>query len=131
MTTGDTRFLIMMAASVAVYLLAIRIALRTRDEPAPWSLTALVATVVVVGGMVYGRVAAQAGLDWWLYLFPPMIAWLAVPPIAFHMRGAEAASYLLLASLASPLVHVAFSFLLGWHEYIPAWRLPSLLDLVK
>lgn len=130
MSSGDIRFLLMMFASAAVFLAAIRIALRTRAESVSLAATAVVAGIVVVGGMIYGRVGARAGFPWWLYLFPPMLAWLAVPPLAFRMNGRETATYLALALLAGPLVHVLFSLLLGWGEFIPAWRLPSLTQIM-
>lgn len=128
--SGDARFLIMMAASALVFLAVLRISLACRQRPPSLPAMAAVAGVVVVGGMLYGRLAAQAGFPWWLYLFPPMLVWLFLPPLAFRMRGSETVRYLALAILAGPLVHVLFSFFLGWGEFIPAWRIPSLAELV-
>ena len=38
--------------------------------------------------------------------------------------------YLVLAFLASPLIHVVFSFFLEWHEYMPFIPMPSLKSLL-
>ena len=38
--------------------------------------------------------------------------------------------YLALAFLSSPVIHVAFSLLLGWHEYMPFIPVPSIRELL-
>ncbi|MGQ0736435.1 MAG: hypothetical protein ACT4QD_22620 [Acidobacteriota bacterium] len=53
-----------------------------------------------------------------------------MPPIAFRMRGREVALYVPLAMLVAPSIHVVFSFLLGWKEYMPFIPVPSLRELI-
>jgi hypothetical protein len=45
------------------------------------------------------------------------------------MSPRRVALYLLLALLSAPLIHVLFSFFLGWHEYMPFLPVPGLADL--
>ena len=42
---------------------------------------------------------------------------------------AEALEYLVLAFLSSPVIHVVFSFLLGWKDYMPFIDVPALWEL--
>ena len=40
-------------------------------------------------------------------------------------------TWILLAALSGPLVHVAFSFFLGWKEFMPSWDVPSIQEVVR
>lgn len=53
------------------------------------------------------------------------------PPRAFRMNGRELARYLPLAMISAPLIHVLFSFFLGWNEYMPFIQVPSMQALLK
>ena len=93
-------------------------------------LTMAVAAVVVVGGMVFAKYGSNAGLPWWIYYPVPAVATLVVPPVAFKLYGKELLQYLVLAFLSSPAIHVAFSFLFDWHDYMPFIPVPSLKSLL-
>jgi len=47
------------------------------------------------------------------------------------MTGREAIAYVAFASLIAPAIHVSFSLLLGWKEYLPFWAVPSLGELLS
>ena len=54
-----------------------------------------------------------------------------VPPIVFRMGRKEAVLYACAAALTSPAIHVFFSLILGWKEYLPFWVVPSLRELLS
>jgi hypothetical protein len=89
-----------------------------------------VAGVVVVGGMTFAKLGATSGLPVWLYYgLPAGLTWV-LPPLVFRMTGREIARYVPLAVLVAPVIHVTFSLLVGWKEYMPFLPVPSLAELV-
>jgi hypothetical protein len=124
-STADLHLYCFMAASLVLFVAIIKAA----AHDARWAAIILAAVVVVCGGMFYARFAAQAGLPWWAYYVPPMLVTVFGPPLLFKMRGRQAATYLIAAFLTAPTVHVAFSLLLGWHEYMPFWHVPQLFTV--
>ena len=54
-----------------------------------------------------------------------------LPPIVFRMAPAEIGKYILMAALVAPVIHVLFSFFLGWKEYMPFIPVPSLGELFR
>jgi hypothetical protein len=38
--------------------------------------------------------------------------------------------YVTLAAASAPLIHLGFSFILGWGEYLPFWPVPSLASVL-
>ena len=87
------------------------------------------AFIVTVGGMLFAKVGQNSGLPWWIYYTVPMLVTVIVPPVVFRMSGRESLSYLMLAFLSSPVIHVAFSFFLGWKDYMPFIDVPALWEL--
>ena len=130
MASDAIRFSIFVAVSLLVFVALLRIVTRHRAVKPRSVAVSLVAAVVVVGGMVFAKYGNNAGLPWWIYYTVPALATLLVPPAAFRFDKAEIAQYLLLAFLSSPAIHVAFSVLLGWHEYMPFIPVPSLRQLL-
>jgi hypothetical protein len=126
---SEIRFYSMMAASLVVVGAALAWTLRRREGGLPWPRIAVVAAAIVIGGMFWGRIGADRGLPWTLCLLPPMAATLLVPPLAFRMTARETATWILLAALSGSVVHVLFSFFLGWKEFMPIWDVPSLREV--
>lgn len=89
-----------------------------------------VSAIVVVGGMVFAKFGHGVGWPWWVYYTVPALATLVLPPIAFRLSVRESTQYLVLAFVSSPAIHVAFSLFLGWYEYMPFIRAPSLASLL-
>ena len=54
----------------------------------------------------------------------PALVTVLLPPIVFRLTGRRVLAYLLLAALSAPLIHVLFSLILGWGEYMPFWPIP-------
>ena len=131
MISADQRFYIFILVSFFVFFAILRFVTRQRTQK-PSALTALgVAAVVVVGGMLFAKLAQNAGWPWWIYYTVPAFVTLVLPPVAFRFSGRELWQYLLLAFLSSPAIHVMFSFFLGWHEYMPFIPVASLQDMLN
>jgi hypothetical protein len=123
------RFLVFILVSLVVFAAILHWSLRNRTTR-PSSITVIwVAVVVVVAGMVFARFGARAGLTWPIYYGVPALTTLLLPPIVFRMSRNEIVRYEVLAFASSPLIHASFSFLLGWHEYIPFWHIPYIADV--
>jgi hypothetical protein len=123
-------FLVFIAASFVAFIPLLWFVLRKRPRRPRGSLVLGVAFVVVVVGMVFAKLGANAGWPWWIYYGLPAAVTILLPPIVFRMRLGEAGLYVVLASLVAPAIHAAFSFALGWNEYMPFWRVPYWRDLV-
>jgi hypothetical protein len=126
----DWRFPIMIAASLLEFAVVLRLVLGAITFRRRWRSVAVVSVVVVVLGMLFGRYGALVGLPWWLYYPVPALVTVLLPPLVFRMRPARTAGYLLLALLSAPLIHAVFAFFLGWDEYMPFLRVPSLAELL-
>ena len=123
-----SRFVVLILVSLLVFVGLLRWVLRNRPVAPSWSSTSLVALIVVVVGMCFAKFGANAGLTWLIYYGTPALTTLVLPPLAFRMQREELAWYLALAFVSSPAIHAFFSFFIGWHEYMPFWRIPSLWD---
>ena len=81
--------------------------------------------------MVFAKVGAALGWPAAVYYGLPVVLTWTLPPRAFQMNHKEVARYLPLAIIAAPLIHVLFSFFLGWNEYMPFIQVPSMRALLK
>jgi len=124
------RFPILILVSLVVFVAILHFIMRRRlNKPSTISVV-VVAAIVVVGGMLFAKFTQNAGWPWWIYYTVPALVTLILPPAAFRFTGKELWRYLLLAFLSAPAIHIAFSFLLGWHDYMPFIRVPSLQELL-
>lgn len=130
MITEAQRFPIFIVVSLVVFTLILGFVLRQRPLRLSFGAIAVVAVVVVVGGMLFAKYGQNLDWPWWIYYTVPALTTLLLPLIAFRFTAAELWPYLSLAFLSSPVIHILFSFLLGWHEYMPFLPVPSLQDLL-
>jgi len=121
-------FIVFIAVSLLLFAALLRFALRGRARPPSLALVAGLAFTAEVGGTLFATFGAGAGWHWGWYFGVPAVATFVLPPLVLGMSLREAAVFVVLALLASPLIHVVFSTLFGWHEYMPFWRVPSLVD---
>ena len=129
MESDALRFSAFVLVSLAAFVAILGFVTRRRVTRPRKAAVLAVAGIVVVGGMLFAKFGNNAGLPWWIYYTVPALATLALPPLAFSFSGRESAQYLALAFLSSPAIHVTFSFLLGWHEYMPFIPVPSWQDV--
>jgi hypothetical protein len=125
------RFLVFIAVSLAAFAAILAWVLRDRPVRPKLATIVWVSAIVVVAGMFFARYAARAGISPVIYYGVPALVTLLLPPVIFSMRRRETAEYLILAFASSPLIHIVFSLLFGWHEYLPFWYLPSLADFLQ
>lgn len=130
MSTEIFRFCFFILTSLIVFFFILRFVTRNRTKRPSFFSVAVVAFVVVVGGMIFAKFGHNAGLPSWIYYTVPALVTLLLPPITFKLSGKELWLYLPLAFLSSPVIHVLFSFFLDWHEYMPFIPVPSLQSLV-
>ncbi len=129
--TDKLHFAVFVLASFVAFLALLRVIVRKRPVQ-PGSLSLLwVSAVVVVAGMLFAKVAANSGLPPWVYYGIPAATTILLPPVVFGMRRGEVAAYLCAASLTPAVIHVGFSLILGWKEYLPFWAVPSLRELLS
>ena len=127
--TGNLRFVVFVAVAFLVFVLILRVALRGRSQRPPWVRVLATSLVVVAGGMCFAKFGQNSGLPWWIYYTVPMLVTVLVPPAVFRMNRRESLTYLVLALLSSPMIHAAFSFFLGWKEYMPFISIPAMWEL--
>lgn len=125
------RFPIFILVSLVVFLAILRFVTRRRATRPSVATVLATAAVVVVGGMVFAKFGQNTGWPWWIYYTVPAAVTLVVPPVALRFSATELWQYLALAALSSPSIHLLFSFLLGWHEYMPFIRVPSLREILS
>ena len=127
----NMHFAVFMGASMAAFLGIVKLVLRKRPVQPGTVHCAWVSMVVVVGGMLFAKISANAGLSPAIYCGIPAIVTIFLPPVVLRMRRGEFALYVLAASVISPAIHVLFSLFLGWKEYLPFWNVPSLRELLS
>lgn len=116
----------MIAASLAVFVAILRLVLGGKVFRDRFLSVIIVSVVVNVGGMLFGKYGATGGLPWWIYYPIPALLTLLLVPIVFRLRPGRAVLYVILAFASAPIIHVAFSALLGWNEYLPFLPVPHL-----
>ena len=126
-----TRFSVFVLVSLVAFIAILHFVTRRRVQRPRPATVLIVAAIVVVGGMIFAKYGNNAGLPWWIYYTVPALATLIFPPAVFKFSGKELVQYLILAFLSSPVIHVVFSFFLGWHEYMPFIQVPSLQSLLQ
>ncbi len=113
------RFPIMIAASVVVMFAIIRLVTLKNNPPTDVLPIFVISAVVSVGGMIFAKYGANFGLPWTIYYTVPALLTVLLPPLYFRMSFRQAISYIFLASLSAPAMHYAFSYILGWNQYMP------------
>ncbi|MGC5076209.1 hypothetical protein [Agrococcus sp. DT81.2] len=122
----------MIVASLALFIAMLRLVLGRALFMRRRRAVLVVSAIVVVLGMLFGKYGATAlGLPWWIYYPVPALVTILLPPIVFRLPWRRTLLYLLLSTISAPLIHVLFSFLLGWNEYMPFIPIPSLASLLR
>ena len=124
------RFSVFITVSLITFIAILYFVTRHRTQRPRTLMVMAVAGIVVVGGMVFAKLGNNAGLPWWIYYTVPALTTLLLPPTVFKFHRKELLQYLVLAFLSSPVIHMVFSFLFDWHEYMPFIRVPSLQSLL-
>lgn len=129
MTEAWMHFSVFVAVSLLIFVGILHYTMRRRPSRPKLGVVSGTAVVVVVVGMLFAKFASNAGWPWWIYYTVPAAVTLLLPPLVFRFRARELAWYMALAFLSSPVIHVFFSLVFGWHEYMPFIYIPSLCEL--
>jgi hypothetical protein len=124
-------FSVFILVSLFAFIYILKFVLRNGPKRATANRVMSISLVVVVGGMLFAKFGANADFPWWIYYGVPVAITLFLPPLVFHMNLRETTSYLLLSFMISPLIHLLFSFFLGWKEYMPFIPIPSIWELLR
>ena len=116
-------FPIMILFSFIIFLVVIRIVIGKNDYKEKQKLIIYLAIVVVVVGMLFGKYGANWGLKWWIYYPVPLLMNVILPPVLLKMNIKRTIIYLVLSLISAPFIHIFFSMVLGWNEYMPFWKL--------
>ena len=115
-------FPIMIFVSFIVFFMVIRIVVGKTEFYKEKRLISLLAVLVVIVGMLFGKYGANFGLKWWIYYTIPMLMNVLLPPVFLKMNTRKTLLYLGLSFISAPLIHIGFSKILGWTEYMPFWK---------
>lgn len=116
----------MMLASLITFLVVIRVVLTKHVFAQKIYTIILLSVAVVVIGMSFGKYGVKWGLKWWLYYAIPMLMTVLLPPLTLKMNKTQTVVYVVLIFFSAPVIHVLFSLFLGWNEYLPFWKIPSM-----
>ena len=115
------QFPIMIFVSFLVFILVIRIVLGKLEFFKKKRLVLVLSVIIIIIGMLIGKYGANWGLKWWIYYPIPMLMNVLLPPIVLKMNFQKTLWYLGLSILSAPIIHIMFSKILGWTEYMPFW----------
>lgn len=124
---GWERFAVFSVVAFVVFTSVLRLTLRKRDGK-PWFKILATGVFVVFGGMLFARWTCGLGVPWWIFYGLPALATFFVPPLVFRMSRLETMKYLARAVLMAPAIHVFFSFLVAWHDYMPLFYVRSVWE---
>lgn len=119
-------FLCLLVVSFCIFVLIIRVVMGLTEWKRHFKKIILLGLVVVIGGMFFGKFGAHWGLPWWLYYPIPMLITVFLPPFVLKMKRKEIVLYILFSFISAPIIHTLFSLFLGWTNYMPFFKIPSL-----
>ena len=127
---GINQFLVYMFASMAVYFVVLTFTVRKRT-PRPFIKLLILAFIVTAGGMIFARITYSKELPWWIFYGIPVLMTYLFPIVLLRMSRRELFIYIPLAILMAPAIHIFFSFLFDWHDYMPLFYVPWWRDLIS
>lgn len=122
-------FLVYMTAALLVCCGMLIFTVRKRS-PRPTLKIGILTLVITCGGMLFARIAYGLSLPWWIFYGIPVVLTFVLPPTILRMSRRELATYLPAAALMGPVIHIFFSFLFGWHEYMPLFYVPWWREII-
>jgi hypothetical protein len=117
-------FLVNVFVALLVFIGLLVFILRGRSKKPVFKISIL-ALIVVIAGMSFARITYGIGVPWWIFYGIPALTTFVLPPLVLRMSRRELLFYVPLAILMSPIIHIFFSFFIGWHYYMPLFYVPS------
>lgn len=123
------RFLIMAAVTYLAFLCVIRIAMGSQYKSKSFLIN-IIGMLTVYGSFIISRYNDVLKLPGFLYYILLILLTVFLPPLSLKMKSDQTLKYIALGVVAVPLLHLLFSLLLGWGEYLPFIKIPSLWELI-
>ena len=123
------QFLVYMLVAMVVFFAVLTFTVRKRS-PRPYLKLLLLTLIVTAGGMIFARVTYSKELPWWIFYGIPVLMTYLFPIAILRMSRKELLIYIPLAILMAPVIHIFFSFLFDWHQYMPLFYVPCWRDLI-
>ncbi|OQY76057.1 MAG: hypothetical protein B6D44_00240 [Ignavibacteriales bacterium UTCHB2] len=117
-----------MLVALIVFVFVLFFTMRKRSKQPVFKII-LLSVIVVVGGMTFARITYGKGIPWWIFYGIPAFITFVLPPIVLKMSKRELIFYIPISLLMGPTIHVFFSFLFGWHDFMPLFYVPWWHDL--
>lgn len=128
------RFVVFMTFAFLLFVVLLHFTIRKRKKKPTTVVIIAIGIIVVIFGMLFARYShiAFGHLPWEIYYGLPALMTVLLPPLWLRMSKREFMEYLPLAWLIAPIIHVFFSFFVGWHDYMPfPVYIPSLAELLR
>lgn len=124
-------FVTLTIVTCIVLIFIVRFSLNKRDpNPAKYARNIGILIALAVVCMLIGKYGATWGLPWWIYYPAPMLLVIIFPLVLFRMNKTEALRYVIISIVSGPIIHIIFS-LIGWKNYMPFIKMPSIMELIQ
>lgn len=123
------RFIVITAVTYMAFLCVIRLVLGTQYRNKSFLIN-IIGMITVYGSFLIARYGNFLKLPAFLYYALPVLITVFLPPLALKMKSDQTLKYLAFSILAVPLIHFVFSFFIGWGEFLPFFKIPSLWNTV-
>ncbi len=123
------RFLIMAAVTYMAFLCVIRLIIGSQYKAKSFLIN-IIGMITVYGSLLISRYGNFLRLPPWLYYVLPLLLTVFLPPLSLKLKSDQTLKYLAFSILAVPVIHLCFSFLLGWGEFLPFIKVPSLWNII-
>lgn len=123
------RFLIMAGVTYMVFLCVIRLAMGSQYKSKSFLIN-IIGMLTVYGSFIISRYNGILKLPIILYYTLLLLLTIFLPPLSLKMKSDQTLKYFAFGIVAIPLLHLIFSLLLGWGDYLPFIQIPSLWELL-
>lgn len=123
------RFLVMAAVTYIAFLCVIRLVVGSQYKVKSFLIN-IIGMITVYGSFLIGRYGNFLKFPVYLYYVLPVLLTVFLPPLSLKMKSDETLKYLTFSLIAVPILHLCFSFLLGWGEFLPFIKIPSLWNII-
>lgn len=127
--THEFRFLVMAAFTYLTFLYVIKLVLGSQFKAKPFLIN-IIGMLSVYGSLLISKYGNFLKLPVYLYYILPVLLTVFLPPLALKMKSDQTLKYLLLSVLAVPFIHLFFAFFIGWGDFVPFIKIPSLWNIL-
>lgn len=122
------KFMVMAVFTYLIFLCVIRLVLG-KQYKAKSFLIDIIGILAVFGSFILAKYRSFLKLPGFLVYILLFLLTVLLPPLALKMKSDQVLKYLALGVLAVPVIHLFFSFFVGWGDLLPFIRIPSLWTL--